>query len=155
MSDAAKPVPPKDEGNNPLALVSLILAIIGLVTAGCPFSLAAVITGWMGMKREPSGQAKIGFWLGVAGIILQLLIGLLILVLFGAAIGLTAVEVDSAPPMPAPAEVEVIELSPMVSESADEALEAEPVEPMVEEAESELETDPIQPPVEEVPETAP
>ena len=153
MSYAAKPVPAQEEGN-PLALMSLILGIIGFL-GGCPFSLAAVITGWMGMKREPSGMAKVGFWLGVVGMILQTLAILFILVVFGAALGLTAVEVDSAPPMPAPpVEVEVIELPPMVSESA-EALEADPIEPLIEEAEGELDAMPIEPPVEEVSETAP
>ena len=169
MSYAAKPVPAKDEGNNPLALVSMILGIIGLVSGGCPFSLAAAITGWMGMKREPSGQAKIGFWLGVVGMILQLLIGLLILIFFGAMFGLaaTSVEIDSAPPMPAPPvvveeDVEVMDLPPMVRESepVTEEAQSEIVEmpsegPVVEEPESELETNSSSPAIEEVPETAP
>lgn len=166
MSYAAKPVPikeAKEEGSNPLAFVSLILGIVGLVSGGCPFSLAAAITGWMGMKREPSGQAKIGFWLGVAGMILQLVIGLFILLAFGAAfgIGYTTLERQPGPPMPAPTvvveefgDVEVVDLPPMVTESAP-ASRADSTESMVDQEQSELGVMPDEPAMEEVPETAP
>lgn len=157
MSYAAKPIPAKDEGNNSLALVSLILGIVGLVTGGCPFSLAAAITGWMGMKREPSGTAKIGFWLGVVGMILQALLGLFILLSFAAAfgIGYTATETERAPmaPIPPPVVVEG-EPAPMIEESATE-LDAESEEPMEEESISDPEANLIEPVPEETPETAP
>jgi hypothetical protein len=154
MSYAAKPVPARDDGNNSLAMVSLILGIVGLVTGGCPFSLAAAITGWMGMKREPSGTAKIGFWLGVVGMILQALLALFLLLFFGAAlgIGLTAVEMKPAPMAPAPPmvvnEVEppAIESAPVVGATPESAVEATPPDAA---------TNPVEPPVEEVPETAP
>jgi hypothetical protein len=156
MSYAAKPVPVRDDGNNSLALASLILGIVGLVTGGCPFSLAAAITGWMGMKREPQGTAKIGFWLGVVGMILQALLGLFILLFFGAAlgIGLTAVDVKPAPMAPAPpavvkeAEPTTSEPAPIVDSTADPSIESSPPD-------AASEANPIEPTVEELPETAP
>jgi hypothetical protein len=137
MSYAAKPLPAADQGNNSLALVSLILGIVGLVTGGCPFSLAAAITGWMGMKREPSGQAKIGFWLGVVGMILQALLGLFILLFFGAAFGFAYTVSESKPAPPAPptvVEPQVMEddrdISPVVIEPITTGEEAaEPAAP--------------------------
>lgn len=138
MSYAVKPVPGDkalaNDGNNALGLVSLILGIVGLVTGGCPFSIGATITGWMAMKREPAGTARIGFWLGVVGMVLQTLLGLFVLVLFGAGLGLGLTSVRTSPPQPAPPQVVESEFMPPVE--AAPAIEAPPIQPAVDEAPS-------------------
>jgi hypothetical protein len=130
MSYAVKPVPdakgPAVEGNNPLAMISLILGLVGIVTGGCPFSIGATITGWMGMQREPVGTAKLGFWLGVSGMIFQMFLGMFILVSFGLGLGLGLTSVETTPgPLTAPM---VVEGAPAVAEPAP-ALEAESIPP--------------------------
>lgn len=129
MSYAAKPVPAEkgqvDEGNSSLAMVSLVLGIVGLVTGGCPFSIGATITGWMGMQREPAGNAKMGFWLGVVGMVFQTLLGIFILVSFGVGLGLGLTSVEAPP---APLAPSVVAESPRVAEPA-RTLEATPIPP--------------------------
>ncbi len=77
-----------------LSLISMIGGIVGLVLSlfggwGILFSIAAVVLGHMGQKRE--NHAK-GFWItglitGYLGIAIGLVIGLFMLFVFIAAIG--------------------------------------------------------------------
>jgi len=69
----------------------MVLGIAGLVLAplwggGIPFSIAAVVLGFMGRNREPAAR---GFWLtalitGFVGIAIGLVTVILFIVFFGA-----------------------------------------------------------------------
>lgn len=160
MSYAAKPAPVQDqagEGTNTLAMASLVLGILGFVTGGCPFSLAAVVTGWMGMKREPQGMAKIGFWLGVAGMILQVLLGLFLLLSFGAAFGLAYTTVETRTASPAPPVVISGEPAPVAIEAAAPTVpnDVEPTPPVDPSTDPTVEGSAVAPRAEEVPDPAP
>jgi len=76
-----KPSPPSSPGGNPLAIVSLVLAICA-ATIGCccwlhvPFGIGACVTGFLGMQKADQGHGGKG--LAIAG----LAIGAVVLVLY-------------------------------------------------------------------------
>jgi hypothetical protein len=93
MSYAGKPYPPPgpiappQEATNPLGVVALVLGIMS-VFLGCPAAIGALITGWMGMKREPSGMARAGFTIGLIMTIFNQVAGIVGLIFFVFVIGL-------------------------------------------------------------------
>lgn len=98
MSYAGKPYQPPgpyvrpQEATNSLGTVSLVLGILS-VFMGCPLAIAALITGWVGMKREPSGMARAGFTIGLIMTIFNVvagIVGLMFFVLFVGLAGLGA-----------------------------------------------------------------
>ena len=65
-----------DGQKNVKALLSQIFGIVsvvvGLCGAGLPFGVAAIILGSLAKKDDPeNGQAKLGFILGIVGIIVS------------------------------------------------------------------------------------
>lgn len=86
------PIAPPQEATNPLGVVALVLGILS-VFMGCPLAIGALITGWIGMKREPSGMARAGFIIGLVSTILNVvagIVGLMFFVLFVGVAGLAA-----------------------------------------------------------------
>jgi hypothetical protein len=80
-----------------LSLISMITGIVGVVAFGwfLPASIAAVILGFMGKKREPAAK---GFWLtgiitGFVGIALTIIVvGLVVLAFIAAATSSSSVD---------------------------------------------------------------
>jgi hypothetical protein len=95
MSYAGKPYPPPgtyaapQEATNPLGVVSLVLGIMSIFM-GCPAAIGALITGWMAMKREPSGMARAGFFIGLIMTIFHVVAGIVGVIIFVCIIGFAA-----------------------------------------------------------------
>lgn len=84
------PIAPPQEATNSLGTVSLVLGILS-VFMGCPLAIGALITGWVGMKREPSGMARAGFFIGLIMTIFHVLAGVAVLLFFVFVIGIAAI----------------------------------------------------------------
>jgi len=54
---------------NPMCLASFILSLVGLLIAGIPCGIAAVITGIMGIVKFDAENHKFK-WMGIVGIII-------------------------------------------------------------------------------------
>ncbi len=59
----------RSKKNNNNALLSFIFALIGIVFAGLPCGLVAVVTGCMGISKFNSEEEK-GKWMAITGIII-------------------------------------------------------------------------------------
>lgn len=81
--------PPPPSGDNPVGLIAMICGLLSFVM-GCPLSIAAIILGFMGMKKEPKGMATAGLILGIVTLTLNVLVGCFILAIYGAAFGVVA-----------------------------------------------------------------
>jgi len=88
---AAPASPAPAAGSKGLSITSLILGILGFIGAwifgsGLLFSIAAVITGHIGLKKEPSGRplSITGLVLGYIGIAIAVIV--LIVVIIGFAV---------------------------------------------------------------------
>ena len=55
---------------NPQALASFILALVGLIVAGIPCGIAAVVTGILGLTKFNPETQKNNKWMAIVGIIL-------------------------------------------------------------------------------------
>lgn len=55
---------------NPYALASFILALVGIIVAGIPCGIAAVITGILGLTKFDPETQKNNKWMAIVGIIL-------------------------------------------------------------------------------------
>lgn len=90
------PIAPPQEATNSLGVVALVLGIMS-VFLGCPLAIGALITGWVGMKREPNGMARAGFVIGLIMTIFNVVAGLVglvfVVLLFG--LGSAAAYVDA------------------------------------------------------------
>ncbi|HEV7279717.1 MAG TPA: DUF4190 domain-containing protein [Pirellulaceae bacterium] len=83
------PIAPTQDANNSLGTISLVLGILS-VFMGCPLAIGALITGWIGMKREPSGMARAGFVIGLIMTIVNVVAGIVGLLFFVFVIGIAA-----------------------------------------------------------------
>ena len=64
---------PTQKKLTPLALSSFILSLVGLLIAGIPCGIAAIVTGILGIaKFEPENQ-KNNKWMAIVGIILGII----------------------------------------------------------------------------------
>ena len=54
---------------NPMAVASIILSVVGLIIAGIPCGIAAVITGIIGLVKFDSEKQKLK-WIAIIGIII-------------------------------------------------------------------------------------
>lgn len=75
-----------DGQKNVKALLSQIFGIVsvvvGLCGGGLPFGVAAIILGSLAKKDDPeNGQAKLGFILGIVGIVVSIIACILAFVL--------------------------------------------------------------------------
>ncbi len=59
----------RSKKNNNNALLSFIFALIGIVFAGLPCGLVAVVTGCIGISKFNSEEEK-GKWMAITGIII-------------------------------------------------------------------------------------
>ena len=59
----------RSKKNNNNALLSFIFALIGIVFAGLPCGLVAVVTGCIGLSKFNSEEEK-GKWMAITGIII-------------------------------------------------------------------------------------
>lgn len=59
----------RSKKNNNNALLSFIFALIGIVFAGLPCGLVAVVTGCIGISKFDSEEEK-GKWMAITGIII-------------------------------------------------------------------------------------
>lgn len=55
---------------NPQALASFILALVGLLVAGIPCGIAALVTGILGLTKFNPETQKNNKWMAIVGIIL-------------------------------------------------------------------------------------
>ena len=55
--------------NNGLALASFILSLVGLIVAGIPCGIAAVVTGILGITKFDSNTQK-NKWMAIVGLVL-------------------------------------------------------------------------------------
>lgn len=92
------PPPANPSGDNPLGMIAMICGLLSLVM-GCPLSIAAIILGFIGMKKEPKGMATAGLILGIVTATLQLVVGCFILAIYGLAFGAIAAVVSTAAAM--------------------------------------------------------
>lgn len=61
---------PIQKNMNPQALASFILALVGLIVAGIPCGIAAVVTGILGLTKFDPEKHKNNKWMAIVGIIL-------------------------------------------------------------------------------------
>ena len=59
--------------NNKLALTSFVLSLVGLIIAGIPCGIAALITGIMGLTKFDQEKEK-NKWMAIVGIIVSVLL---------------------------------------------------------------------------------
>lgn len=63
---------PANKQNNKLALVSFILSLVGLIVAGIPCGITAVITGAIGISKFNPNTEK-NKWMSIVGIVLGII----------------------------------------------------------------------------------
>lgn len=83
------PPPPNSSGDNPLGLIAMICGLLSLIL-GCPLSIAAIILGYVGMKKEPKGMATAGLILGIVTASLQLVFLCFFIAFYGLLFGAVA-----------------------------------------------------------------
>lgn len=83
------PPPQNPSGDNPLGLIAMICGLLSLVM-GCPLSIAAIILGFLGMKKEPKGMATAGLILGIVTATLQLVFLCIFVAFYGLLFGALA-----------------------------------------------------------------
>ena len=72
--DDDRPLAPTGGDKKKLSIASLICGIIGVLCCGCvPLSIAAIVLGYLGQQKEPTGKtmALIGMILGGVGLLEQ------------------------------------------------------------------------------------
>lgn len=73
--------------NNGMAVASLVMGILQFVCLGPIGSILAIVFGRIGINKAKRGEAgsegmaRVGFWLGIVGLILTVLLGILFAVL--------------------------------------------------------------------------
>ncbi len=94
---------PVAEYKDTLGIVSLVLGIVGLVCCswGTPFAIAAIITGVIGKKKAVEAGAvsnlgKVGFILGIVGLVLGIVIGVVAGVIGGISGGILGAAASGA-----------------------------------------------------------
>lgn len=80
--------------DNPLGLIAMVCGLLSLIM-GCPLSIAAIVLGFLGRKKEPKGMATTGLALGAATLTLQVLFGCLLTAVLVVA-GATAEDEETA-----------------------------------------------------------
>lgn len=60
---------PANKQNNKKALASFILALVGLIIAGIPCGIAAIVTGGLGLSKFNPDTEK-NKWMAIVGIVL-------------------------------------------------------------------------------------
>lgn len=83
------PPPMNPSGENQLGMIAMICGLLSLVM-GCPLSIAAIILGFVGMKKEPKGMATAGLILGIVTATLQLVVLCFIMAFYGLIFGAIA-----------------------------------------------------------------
>lgn len=61
---------PTQKKMNPQAVASFVLALVGLIVAGIPCGIAAVITGILGITKFNPETQKNNKWMAIVGIVL-------------------------------------------------------------------------------------
>ena len=62
----------EEKKNNPLAIASLVLSLVGLLVAGLPCGMAAAVTGIVGIARFDSEKEK-GKGMAIAGLVIGII----------------------------------------------------------------------------------
>ncbi|HEV7280576.1 MAG TPA: hypothetical protein VGN57_10255 [Pirellulaceae bacterium] len=83
------PPPQNPSGENQLGMIAMICGLLSLIM-GCPLSIAAIILGFIGMKKEPKGMATAGLVLGIVTATLQLVALCFVVAIYGLFFGALA-----------------------------------------------------------------
>ena len=74
--------PNMEKKNNTLGLISFILSLVGLLVAGLPCGIAAVITGIIGLVKFNPETEK-GKWMAIVGLVVGAIDVLMVVMAMG------------------------------------------------------------------------